>query len=91
MLRSFYTDGNNGSQNLLDVKSNEWTFVFVSKPEYSDDDEDSLFNAIKHGVHFPDDDNDLHNDSSLEILEYDASISEKVRYKNVIYRNMFSL
>lgn len=61
-------------------KRHKWlnVFTFVSKPESSDDDEESLFNVIKHGVHFPDDDNDLHNDSSLEILEYDTSISEKV-------------
>lgn len=60
-----------------------FTFIFYFlKPECSENDDDSLFNAIKHGVHFSDDNNDFRNDSSLEILEYDTSISEKVCHKN---------
>lgn len=50
------------------------------KAEFSENDEYLLFNDIKRGVHFSDDNNDFH-DSSLEILEYDTSISEKVCHK----------
>lgn len=55
-------------------------FYFVFKAEFSENDEYLLFNDIKRGVHFSDDNNDFH-DSSLEILEYDTSISEKVCQK----------
>lgn len=59
------------------------SFHFVFKPECSENDEDSLFNEIKNGVHFSYDNIDfLNDDSSLEILEYDTSISEKVCHKN---------
>ena len=56
---------------------------FGFKPECSENGEDSLFNEIKYGVHFSYENIDfLNDDSSLEILEYDTSISEKVCHKN---------
>ena len=56
-----------------------YNILFFQQPEYSDDEEDSLF------VHFSDDNSDILKDVNFaEIIDYDTSLSEKVGVQNIL-------